>query len=101
MLGNPGSNQLELFWDLVDGFDQKLDAKIATLEDALKARDEAFEVKADTSEDTFIQVVSSLEHSSVKELSKDDLVDIYNTVRMMSVLRFLVSYLCYSYAKRP
>ncbi|KAF8916176.1 hypothetical protein CPB85DRAFT_1374657 [Mucidula mucida] len=81
MLGNPGSNQLELFWDLVDGFDQKLDAKIATLEDALKARDEAFEVKADTSEDTFIQVVSSLEHSSVKELSKDDLVDIYNTLR--------------------
>lgn len=36
MLGNPGSNPLELFWDLVDGLDQKLDAKIATVEDAIK-----------------------------------------------------------------
>ena len=36
MLGNPGSNPLELFWDLVDGFDQKLDKKIVAVEGAVK-----------------------------------------------------------------
>ncbi|KAE9399919.1 hypothetical protein BT96DRAFT_957117 [Gymnopus androsaceus JB14] len=35
MLGNPGSNQLELFWDVVDALDQKLDAKIAVVTNAL------------------------------------------------------------------
>jgi pre-mRNA-processing factor 40 len=28
MLGNPGSNPLELFWDVVDMFDQQLDTMI-------------------------------------------------------------------------
>lgn len=37
MLGNPGSNQLELFWDVVDALDQKLDAKMAVVQDAIKA----------------------------------------------------------------
>ena len=36
MLENPGSNPLELFWDAVDALDQKLDAKIAVVEDVIK-----------------------------------------------------------------
>lgn len=36
MLGNPGSNPLELFWDVVDVLDQKLDLKLVVIEDALK-----------------------------------------------------------------
>ncbi|KAJ7619887.1 hypothetical protein B0H17DRAFT_1113867 [Mycena rosella] len=35
MLGNPGSNPLELFWDVVDELDQKLDKKIAVVEEAI------------------------------------------------------------------
>ncbi|KAJ6560990.1 hypothetical protein B0H10DRAFT_2118198 [Mycena sp. CBHHK59/15] len=35
MLGNPGSNPLELFWDAVAAFDQKLEEKIAVVEDAV------------------------------------------------------------------
>jgi pre-mRNA-processing factor 40 len=40
MLGNPGSNPLELFWDVVDAFDQKLDKKISIVEDAIKRYNE-------------------------------------------------------------
>jgi len=36
MLGNPGLNPLKLFWDIVDALDQKLDAKIAVVEDVIK-----------------------------------------------------------------
>lgn len=36
MLGNPGSNALELFWDVLDVLDQKLDRKIGVVEDAIK-----------------------------------------------------------------
>lgn len=35
MLGNPGSNPLELFWDVLDELDQKLEKKIAVVEDAI------------------------------------------------------------------
>ena len=36
MLGNPGSNPLELFWDIVDSYDQQLDIKVALAEDAIR-----------------------------------------------------------------
>ncbi|KAK7679434.1 hypothetical protein QCA50_017488 [Cerrena zonata] len=36
MLGIPGSNPLELFWDVIDGLDQKLDAKILLVEEAIR-----------------------------------------------------------------
>ena len=35
VLGNQGSNPLELFWDVVDSLDQKLDAKIQLVESAI------------------------------------------------------------------
>ncbi|KAJ7637625.1 pre-mRNA-processing protein prp40 [Mycena polygramma] len=35
MLGNPGSNPMELFWDVVDALDQKLEKKIAVVEEAI------------------------------------------------------------------
>jgi pre-mRNA-processing factor 40 len=40
LLGNPGSNPLELFWDVVDGLDQKLDAKVEEVQAALKRMSE-------------------------------------------------------------
>lgn len=35
MLGNPGSNPVELFWDVLDELDQKLEKKIAVVEEAI------------------------------------------------------------------
>ncbi|KAJ6514580.1 hypothetical protein DFH09DRAFT_1099665 [Mycena vulgaris] len=35
LLGNPGSNPLELFWDVLDVLDQKLEKKIAVVEEAI------------------------------------------------------------------
>lgn len=40
LLGNPGSNPLELFWDVVDGLDQKLDEKVELVDNALKSGSE-------------------------------------------------------------
>ena len=36
MLGNPGSNPLELFWDVVDSLDRALDSKILVVEEAIR-----------------------------------------------------------------
>lgn len=36
ILGNPGSNPLELFWDVVDDLDQRLDAKMVIVEGAIR-----------------------------------------------------------------
>ncbi|KAI9461420.1 hypothetical protein HD554DRAFT_1504176 [Boletus coccyginus] len=36
LLGKPGSNPLELFWDVVDQLDQRLDAKIAAAEECIR-----------------------------------------------------------------
>ncbi|KAI0367020.1 hypothetical protein BV20DRAFT_1123833 [Pilatotrama ljubarskyi] len=46
MLGNPGSNPIELFWDIVDALDQKLDAKIEVAMGAVKRHNKALEEKA-------------------------------------------------------
>lgn len=85
MLGNPGSNQLELFWDIVDDFDQKLDEKIRLIEEALKARDESFVVKVDTSEESFLELVSSLDNPELAAIPKEALADVYSTVCVVLV----------------
>ncbi|KAI6114778.1 hypothetical protein EDD16DRAFT_1693491 [Pisolithus croceorrhizus] len=36
LLGKPGSNPLELFWDVVDKLDQQLDTKIAITEESIR-----------------------------------------------------------------
>jgi pre-mRNA-processing factor 40 len=99
ILGSPGSNPLELFWDLVDTLDQKLDEKIAVVQEVLKAvkkaeRDstpeqgeeptgapeEGFAVKAETTQDEFCAVVAENANDAVKAMPKDDIVIIFKTV---------------------
>ncbi|KAI0331462.1 hypothetical protein GY45DRAFT_1404762 [Cubamyces sp. BRFM 1775] len=46
MLGNPGSNPIELFWDIVDALDQKLDAKTEVAMGAIKRHNKTLEDKA-------------------------------------------------------
>lgn len=101
MLGNPGSNPLELFWDVVDGMDQQLDAKIAAVEDVFKKvnvtenekRPDADSKMADaqapnspfvTTETTWDDFMTVIAHadSNVKSLSEDDLKDVFKTVSL-------------------
>jgi hypothetical protein len=100
MLGNPGSNPLELFWDVVDGLDQKLDAKIAVVEDGIRkirlepkdgdGEDDSMTtdekkpiVGPDTSWDNFVDLVKETQDPAVKKLSDESLMEIFDTVRMI------------------
>lgn len=101
MLGNPGSNPLELFWDAVDALDQKLDAKIVVVEDAIKrfnaehhpaeveepsddkmkTDDETlFTITPETTWDEFVDVIRE-DGEAVKDLSQEDLQLVFKTVR--------------------
>ncbi len=102
MLGNPGSNPIELFWDIVDALDQKLDAKIAIADGAIKRHNKAledkmkedgdgtgegaaaeakpFEVGPDTTKEEFLSIVKADSDESVKSLSDEDLDEIFHSV---------------------
>ena len=103
MLGNPGSNPLELFWDAVDALDQKLDTKIVVVDDAIKrfnakhhpneAKEEPsddkmktddetlFTITAETTWDEFVNVIRE-DGEAAKGLSQDDLQLVFKTVRV-------------------
>lgn len=101
MLGNPGSNALELFWDAVDALDQQLDAKIAAVEEAIarhnantpdlhmddqgddgkpEAKQTAFVVGPDTTEEQFMTIVKANASESVTMLSTGDLQLVFAAV---------------------
>ncbi|TFL01748.1 hypothetical protein BDV98DRAFT_567464 [Pterulicium gracile] len=100
ILGNPGSNPLELFWDAVDALDQKLDGKVAVVEkvltkktDDLPANDTkdaegdstmngvhvSFEVTPTTTEEEFKAAANRLgaDDEEFKLLSEEDLSIIF------------------------
>lgn len=91
MLGKPGSNPIELFWDVVDDLDQKLDAKIATVEAAIKRHNsklssdaednsQLWSVQPETTEADFLKVVQANGDEESSALSTDDLKQIFTTV---------------------
>jgi pre-mRNA-processing factor 40 len=91
MLGRPGSNPIELFWDVVDDLDQKLDAKIATVEAAIKrynskngsdaeGSSQPWSVHPETTEVDFLKVVQENGDDESGSLSTDDLKEIFTTV---------------------
>ena len=101
MLGNPGSNPLELFWDAVDVLDQQLDGKIAILEAAIarhrpnkpvehdgnaqtegKEEEQAkgFVVGPETTEEEFKNIVNANADDAVHALSSGDMRTVYRTV---------------------
>lgn len=104
MLGNPGSNPLELFWDVVDGFDQQLEKKIVVVEEAIKQHNEklaqaqeksddddkmevvenVFSVAPETTWDQFVAVLD-LKSEALKVLNDDELKLVFDTVRVLSV----------------
>lgn len=93
MLGNPGSNPLELFWDVVDGLDQKLDAKIAAVEGVLKVpaaegseESKTSVVKPETTWEEFKEAVGKHTTDEIKALTEDDLKLVFKTVSGFSWL---------------
>jgi pre-mRNA-processing factor 40 len=98
LLGQPGSNPLELFWDVVDGLDQRLDAKIAVVAAAIQAHDDAakargevrtaeegeeprgFVVGPESRLDELLAVVSG--DQGVKEMDPKDVEEVFYAVRI-------------------
>lgn len=99
MLGNPGSNPLELFWDAVDVLDQKLDAKVSVVEDAIKRHNaklsgpeedkaddamdvahKSFSVTPETTWAEFAGVVNMEVDSALEVLSDEELRLVFKTV---------------------
>jgi pre-mRNA-processing factor 40 len=67
MLGTPGSNPLELFWDVVDELDQALDERVAIVESALKRQQFSFNVH--TGEQEFMRELDDA-HDDDDELAR-------------------------------
>jgi pre-mRNA-processing factor 40 len=91
MLGKPGSNPIELFWDVVDDLDQKLDAKIATVDAAIKRHNvelssnaegssQPWSIQAETTEAEFLKIVQDNGDEESAALSIDELKQIFTTV---------------------
>lgn len=88
MLGKPGSNPIELFWDVVDDLDQKLDAKIATVDAAIKrynsklaeGSSQPWSVQPETTEAEFLKVVQENSDEETPALATDELKRIFMTV---------------------
>jgi pre-mRNA-processing factor 40 len=99
MLGNPGSNPIELFWDVVDKLDQALDAKLATVQEVIQRynagnRDDEmvidgvvtnpFVVGPDTTEKEFIAIVKGELDDATKKMSGEDLREVFQNVSRFS-----------------
>lgn len=95
MLGKPGSNPIELFWDVVDNLDQKLDAKIATVEAAIKrynsklssdveGSSQPWSVQPETTEADFLKVVQENGDEESAALTGNELNQIFTTVFLCS-----------------
>jgi pre-mRNA-processing factor 40 len=103
MLGNPGSNPLELFWDMVDNLDQKLDAKLAVVNDVIRkhnaklqpegadddmkvdgdeggAKPKLFVVGPDTTEEELVALVKGESDEAIRKVSEGDLKEVYQNV---------------------
>ena len=103
MLGNPGSNPLELFWDVVDHLDQELDAKIAIVDGAISRYNvqhivendnttgQTFTIGPETTEEQYMKIIQGDDHDSVKALAQEDLHCVFTTVRENRRHRLLIA----------
>lgn len=101
VLGNPGSNPLEMFWDAVDIMDQKLDAKLVVvdvaienyerskvpdkdgdvpMEDGAAPPNPRFSVEVDTTHEQFTSYLKGIQDEKLDALSAKDLAEIFRAV---------------------
>jgi hypothetical protein len=84
LLGTPGSNPIELFWDVVDQFDQALEEKVAKINRALESKGAKFSVTM--SEEGLREAIKG--SRDVEGMSDNDIVEVYNTVSAFRNLRW-------------
>ena len=106
--GNPGSNPLELIWDVIDSLDQKLDAKVSIAEESFRRSCEkcrkqsgsgsngvvagaqggkgtpALAFTADTTEQEMRDVLSEDSDNAARKLKDGDIKAIYDLVRVFT-----------------
>jgi len=87
ILGNPGSNPLELFWDAVDVLDQQLDEKVGIVENILAKHnakiaesEPPFSVAPETTWEEFVGVINADVDAQVKALDNKELRVVFTTV---------------------
>ncbi|CAE6542388.1 unnamed protein product [Rhizoctonia solani] len=77
LLGTPGSNPIELFWDVVDQFDQALEEKVARVNRAMDAR--ALKFSASMTEDTLRDGIRG--SREIEGLHDKDISEVYETFK--------------------
>lgn len=89
LLGCPGSNPLELFWDVVDDMDQKLEAKERDVRRVLGKA--GLEFNENTPYEEYRSALTSTADDEVAKLEEEDLKEVYE-----SVSRCLLFYTLYA-----
>ncbi|KAF8661346.1 hypothetical protein AX16_001441 [Volvariella volvacea WC 439] len=105
MLGKPGSNPLELFWDAVDALDQQLDAKIVVIEEVIKqynsslpstsssqtedgeSKEKGFSVGIETTFEEFSKIVQDSATDIAVQLSPEDFRQVFESLRDQAAKR--------------
>ncbi|CAE6462005.1 unnamed protein product [Rhizoctonia solani] len=77
LLGTPGSNPIELFWDVVDQFDQALEEKVSRVNRAMDARGVKFSTSM-TGDNLLDAVRGSKE---IEGLNEKDVIEVYETFK--------------------
>lgn len=77
LLGTPGSNPIELFWDVVDQFDQSLEEKVAKVNRATEAKGVKF--SAAMTEEGLREAVRGSKEA--EGLSDKDIAEVYETFK--------------------
>jgi pre-mRNA-processing factor 40 len=90
VLGSPGSNPLELFWDVVDDLDQALDERVGIVEDALKRRQVSFNV--DMPEQEFLKILEDTQSDDghLEGLSNPERKECWEAVSVTCLINELV-----------
>jgi pre-mRNA-processing factor 40 len=76
LLGTPGSNPIELFWDVVDQFDQALEEKVSRVNRAMDARGVKF--NSSLTEEGLCDAIRG--SKEIEGLSDKDVAEVYETV---------------------
>ncbi|KAG8725406.1 hypothetical protein FRC12_024192, partial [Ceratobasidium sp. 428] len=77
LLGTPGSNPIELFWDVVDQFDQALEEKVARVNRALE--DKGVKFSTSMSDEGLREAIKG--SREVQGMSDEDITEVYNTFK--------------------
>ncbi|QRV73843.1 pre-mRNA-processing protein prp40 [Ceratobasidium sp. AG-Ba] len=77
LLGTPGSNPIELFWDVVDQLDQALDEKVARVNRALDGRGVKFSTIM--TEDGLREAIKG--SREIQGMTDEDITEVYNTFK--------------------